>query len=108
METLNVRHAHKPGAFVDLSCKTGAVENEPTRVPKLDRIRTCYMQARLVHVTFGPINNADVRRAFGLKEEKRAQATRIIKDVMAAQRIKPMDENASLGNMRYIPFLGIT
>ncbi len=88
MESPNVRHAHKPRAFVDLSCKTGAVGNEPTRVPKLDRIRTCYMQARLAHVTFGSINNADVRRAFGLKEEEKAQATRIIKDAMAAQRKK--------------------
>lgn len=104
MEILNVRHAHKPGAFVDPSRKTGAVGIEPMRVPKLDRIRTCYMQACLAHVNFGSISNADVRRTFGLEEEKEAQATRIIKDAIAAQQIKPMDENASPRNMRYIPF----
>ena len=70
---------------------------------KEDRIRTCYMQACLAYVNFGSIGNADVRRVFGLGEKK-AQATRIIKDAVSAQLIKPVDENAAPRYMRYVPF----
>lgn len=70
---------------------------------KEDRVRTCYMQACLAYVNFGSIGNADVRRVFGLGEKK-AQATRIIKDAVAAQLIKPIDENAAPRYMRYVPF----
>lgn len=70
---------------------------------KEDRVRTCYMQACLVYVNFGSNGNADVRRVFGLGEKK-AQATRIIKDAVSAQLIKPVDENAAPRYMRYVPF----
>lgn len=70
---------------------------------KEDRIRTCYMQACLAYVNFKSIANADVRGVFGL-EEKKAQATRIIKDALEVKLIKPVDENASPRYMRYIPY----
>ncbi len=70
---------------------------------KEDRIRTCYMQACLAYVNFEVIANADIRRTFGLGEKK-AQATRIIKDTMAAGLIKQVDPDASPRNMRYVPY----
>jgi predicted HTH transcriptional regulator len=70
---------------------------------KEDRIRTCYMQACLAYVNFEAIANADIRRTFGLGENK-AQATRIIKDTMSAKLIKQLDPDAAPRNMRYIPF----
>ncbi len=70
---------------------------------KEGRIRTRCVQARLAYANFGSIGNIDVRRAFGLGEKK-AQATRIIKDAVSAQFIKPVDENAAPRYMHYVPF----
>ena len=72
---------------------------------KADRIRTCYMQACLAYVNFSVIGNSDVRRAFGLGDNK-SQATRIIKDTLAAGLIKPVDSAAAPRYVRYIPFWG--
>ena len=72
---------------------------------KADRIRTCYMQACLAYVNFSVIGNSDVRRAFGLGSNK-SQATRIIKDTLAAGLIKPVDSAAAPRYVRYIPFWG--
>lgn len=70
---------------------------------RADRVRTCYMQARLAYVNFSTIGNSDVRKAFGLGERK-AQATRIIKDALAAGLIKPVDPAAAPRYVRYVPF----
>ena len=70
---------------------------------KEDRIRTCYTQACLAYVSFEVIENADIRRTFGLGEKK-AQAMRIIKDTMTAGLIKRVDPAASPRNMRYVPY----
>ena len=71
---------------------------------KDDRIRTCYMQACLAYVRFSTIANADVRETFGLPPEKKAAATRVIRDCLAAGLIKPVDPSAAPKNMRYVPF----
>lgn len=70
---------------------------------KEDRVRTCYMQACLAYVNFSAIANADIRKTFGLGNKK-AQGTRILKDTMAAELIKPVDPDAAPRSMRYVPY----
>lgn len=65
--------------------------------------RTCYMQACLAYVNFSAIANADIRKTFGLGNKK-AQGTRILKDTMAAELIKPVDPDAAPRSMRYVPY----
>lgn len=70
---------------------------------KEDRIRTCYMQACLAYVTFGSINNSDMREVFDLPEKDKAKVSRIIKDTLNAGLIKPLDPDTAPRYMRYIP-----
>ena len=71
-------------------------------ITKEDRIRTCYMLACLAYINFSAISNSDVRRTFGLEDNK-VKASRIIKDTLKANRIKLVDEKASDKNKRYVP-----
>ena len=71
---------------------------------KEDRIRTCYMLACLSFVTSGAIANADVRSAFGLDQKNKAKASRVIRDTLEANLIKPVDPETAPRYMRYVPF----
>lgn len=71
---------------------------------KEDRVRTCYMQACLAYVNFGSITNTDVRRVFGLEASKSSQASKIIRDAVAAGLVKPVDPSTAPRHMRYVPY----
>lgn len=71
---------------------------------KEDRVRTCYMQACLASVTAGSLANADVRKLFGLSDDEKVKASRIIRDTLNAGLIKPVDPDTAPRYMRYIPF----
>ena len=58
--------------------------------------------AYLAYINFSAISNSDVRRTFGLEDNK-VKASRIIKDTLKANRIKLVDEKASDKNKRYVP-----
>ncbi len=73
---------------------------------KEDRIRTCYMLACLAFVTSGAISNADIRAAFGLPEKDKVKASRIIRDTIEAELIKPVDSATAPRYMKYVPFWG--
>lgn len=61
------------------------------------------MQVCLSYVSSEAIANTDIGRTFGLGEKK-AQATKIIKDTMTVGLIKQIDPDASPRNMRYVPY----
>lgn len=71
--------------------------------PKEEKIRTCYMQACLAYVNFSAITNADIRKVFALDESDKVKASRVIKDSLAANLIKPVDKDSAPRHMRYIP-----
>lgn len=70
---------------------------------KEDRIRTCYMQTCLAYVKFSSIGNADVRKIFGLGEDDKVKASRILKDTVEAGLIKVLDPTTAPRYKRYIP-----
>ena len=71
---------------------------------KEDRTRTCYMLACLMYVTSEAITNSDVRIAFGLDENEKVKAARVIRDTLELKLIKPVDQTTAPRYMKYIPF----
>ena len=71
---------------------------------KEDRVRTCYMFACLAFVNSSAISHADIRPAFGLEENDKVKASRVIRDTMSAKLIKPVDPSTAPRYMRYVPF----
>ncbi len=71
---------------------------------KEDRIRTCYMQACLAYVNFKPITNTELRSLFGLESSDSYKVSRIIKDTVERNLIKPLGENTAPRHMKYIPY----
>ena len=69
-----------------------------------DKIWTCYMSACLAYVNSGTISNTDVREIFGLEDNQKAKASRIIKDTTEKGWIKPVDKDTAPRYMRYIPY----
>ena len=62
---------------------------------KEDRIRTCYMQACLAYVNYEAINNTTIRNLFGLSIKESYKASRIIKDAVEAQLLRPLDDTTA-------------
>ena len=62
---------------------------------KEDRIRTCYMQACLAYVNYEAINNTDIRNLFGLSIKESYKASRIIKDIIEARLLRPLDDTTA-------------
>ena len=73
-------------------------------ITKDDKIWTCYMSACLAYVNSGAISNADVREIFGLEDDQKTKASRIIKDTTEKGWIKPVDKDTAPRYMRYIPY----
>lgn len=71
---------------------------------KADRIRACYLHCCLKWVNREPMNNATVRKRFGIEEQNKAQASRIIKQSTEAGLIKPYEADSGARNRRYVPF----
>ena len=71
---------------------------------KADRIRACYLHCCLKWVKREAMNNSTVRERFGIEEQNKAQASRIIKQTIEAGLIKPYDADSGARSMRYIPF----
>lgn len=71
---------------------------------KEDKIRTCYMQACLMYVKFEAINNANIREIFGLTDKENYKSSRIIKDTLEANLIKPLDGETAPRYMKYVPY----
>jgi len=71
---------------------------------KADRIRACYLHCCLKLVKREPMSNTTVRKRFGIEEQNKAQASRIIKQTIEAELIRPYDADSGARSMRYVPF----
>ncbi len=70
---------------------------------KDDRVRACYLHCCLKWAERKPMNNASVRERFGIENQNKALASRIIAQTIDAGLIKPHDADAGVRNRRYIP-----
>lgn len=70
---------------------------------KADRVRACYFHACLKFVQRDYLTNTSLRGRFGIEEQNRAIASRLIRDTVEAGFIVPHDPSASPRYMKYVP-----
>lgn len=68
-----------------------------------ERLDACYWHACIQLANREYVSNATLRERFGLETSKTAQVSRLIKEAVAAEIIKPVDAEASQKYMRYQP-----
>jgi len=71
---------------------------------KEDRIRACYLHACLKYVQRDFLTNTSLRERFGIEEQNRSMASRLIRDAADARAIVPYDSAAAPKMMKYIPW----
>ena len=76
---------------------------ELNEMDKEDRVRACYLHACLRYVQRDFMTNSTLRKRFGISEKNSATASRIIKETVAAKKIRPHDESAVRKYMKYVP-----
>lgn len=69
-----------------------------------DRTRTCYLHACLRHVKHDAMTNSSLRVRFGIEEKNSALASRIIRETVEANLVKPYDEAQGKKYAKYIPY----
>jgi predicted HTH transcriptional regulator len=82
---------------------TVAVLLGPRGIAEMDRderIRACYQHACLQYVSGKRMTNASLRERMGIKESNYPQASRIIRDAIEADLVRPHAE----GSQSYVPF----
>jgi ATP-dependent DNA helicase RecG len=68
------------------------------------RVRACYLHACLRFVQRDPMTNSSLRERFGIAEHNSAIASRIIRETMEDERIKPYNPEQGKKYVRYVPF----
>lgn len=92
-------------------------ENDYTRVTlfslrefkemtRQDRIRACYQHCCLRWVLKDFMGNSSLRERFGIKEGNYPMVSKVIKDALAAELIKPSDPTNKSTKKKYIPWWG--
>jgi len=69
-----------------------------------DRIRACYLHACLRFVERNPMTNSSLRDRFGIEEHNSAIASRIIRETIEDDLIKPYDPDQGKKYAKYVPF----
>ena len=71
---------------------------------KEDRVRACYLHACLKYVQRDFLTNTSLRERFGIEEQNRSMASRLIRDAIKARAIVPCDPAAAPKLMKYVPW----
>ncbi len=70
-----------------------------------DRIRACYQHSCLRYVMNATMSNQTLRKRFGLPDRRAETASRVLRDTISAELIKPEDSTAgSRKYARYVPY----
>jgi len=69
-----------------------------------EKVRACYLHAVLKHINRQPMNNSTLRDRFGVEVKNSSIVSRILKQAVAAEVIKPYDDSAGTKAMRYVPW----
>ncbi|EHQ34732.1 ATP-binding protein [Methanoplanus limicola] len=68
-----------------------------------ERLWACYMHACLKQVSNDYMTNKSLRERFGLSNSKNSAVSRLIKDALANDLIKPFDPDTAPRYMKYVP-----
>lgn len=69
-----------------------------------ERVLAVYQHSVLRYVTNGITNNESIRERFKIEKQNAATASRLLKEAVAAKKIKPVDSEAANKLMRYVPY----
>lgn len=69
-----------------------------------DKLRACYLHACIMHVQGNQLTNSSLRQRFGLKPTSSGSVSRLIKEAVESNYIKPLDPTTSNKYMRYVPY----
>jgi ATP-dependent DNA helicase RecG len=81
---------YRPGSFAEMS--------------KEARIRACYQHACLRFESNDPMSNASFRLRLGLPDKQYPQVSIVIRDAIEGDWIRPLTEDQSNRNARYVPW----
>lgn len=70
---------------------------------KEEKIHAIYMHACLKYVEHEHISNVTLRKRFGLEDNKASVISRVIREAVEQNKIKPNDPHTSPKHMKYIP-----
>ena len=70
---------------------------------KEDRLWACYLHACIRHAQGQYLSNSSLRERFGVAPSTAGSISRLIKEAVSQSLIKPLDENMSNKQMKYIP-----
>lgn len=84
---------------VDLSRYKGLGKLSPE-----ERVQAVYQHCCLRFVTNQITNNESVRARFKIEKQNAAQASRLLREALEAQRIKAVDPEAETKLLRYVPY----
>ena len=68
-----------------------------------DKLRACYFHACIKHVQGEQLTNSSLRERFGLKDSSSGSISRLIKEAVAQELIKPLDPTTAPRYMKYVP-----
>ena len=68
-----------------------------------DKLRACYLHACIKFVQGEQVTNSSLRERFGLKPSAAGSISRLIKDAVEKELIKPLDPETAPRYMKYVP-----
>lgn len=74
-----------------------------SNIPQDDKLWACYLHACVKYIQGEYLSNSSVRERFGLKESSSGSVSRLIKEAVAKNYIKPLDPTTAPRYMKYIP-----
>ena len=74
-----------------------------SNIPPEDKIWACYLHACIKQVSGDVVTNSSLRERFGLEESASASISRLIKECVNQELIKPIDPNTAPRYMKYVP-----
>ncbi|MCW8934898.1 MAG: putative DNA binding domain-containing protein [Gammaproteobacteria bacterium] len=74
-----------------------------SEMDKEDRIRACYLHCCLRYVNREHMNNSSLRERLGIDVKNSAMVSRVIRDTMKVDLVRPYDPDAGTKAMRYVP-----
>lgn len=72
-------------------------------IPSDDKLWACYLHACIKYIQGEYLTNSSIRERFGLKESSSGTASRLIKEAVAKEYIKPLDPTTAPRYMKYVP-----
>ena len=71
---------------------------------KDERVRACYLHACLRYVERNAMTNSSLRERFGIEAHNSAMVSRVIRETLDSEKIKPYDPEQAKKNSRYLPW----